>query len=87
MKSRVAGCDLGKASASFVIATVGEDGLVRIWDAETGEGLLAFLGHNEGVSGGLFRGTVDVSYSPDGSRLATAGRQGDKQDCPENFHP
>jgi len=58
------------------IATVGEDGIVRIWDSETGDVKLAFTGHTGGNSGGFFTGALDVSYSPDGSRLATAGADG-----------
>jgi WD40 repeat protein len=54
---------------------VGEDGMVRIWDAETGDLLLAFVGHTGGNAGG-FTGTLDVSYSPDGLELATAGADG-----------
>jgi WD40 repeat protein len=34
------------------------------------------MAHGDGVSGGLFQGALDVAYSPDGSRLATAGADG-----------
>ncbi len=43
--------------------TVGSDGLVRIWDAETGAELLTFLGNEDGLR--------SVTYSPDGTLLAT----------------
>lgn len=45
------------------IATVGDDGLAKVWDATSGEQLLRIkLGAN--------LGHVAVGYSPDGSRLA-----------------
>jgi WD40 repeat protein/DNA-binding SARP family transcriptional activator/tRNA A-37 threonylcarbamoyl transferase component Bud32 len=58
------------------VATVGQDNTIRIWDLQSGEVVLAWTGHGEGISGGLFFGTLDVAYSPDGSRLATAGADG-----------
>ncbi len=57
------------------IATVGEDGFVRIWDAESGDSVIEFIGHVGGNSGGR-PGTLDVAYSLDGTRLATAGADG-----------
>ena len=45
------------------IATVGEDGAVRVWDPETGEERYAIPG-----------GYIAVRFSPDGSLLATAGQ-------------
>ncbi|HEY1409729.1 MAG TPA: WD40 repeat domain-containing protein, partial [Promineifilum sp.] len=58
------------------LAGVGADNVIRIWDAVTGETILAWTGHGEGVSGGFYEGTLDVAYSPDGTRIATAGADG-----------
>jgi len=38
---------------------------VKVWDAQTGQELLALKGHTAGVS--------SVTFSPDGKRLASAG--------------
>jgi WD40 repeat protein len=46
------------------IATAGQDGNVRVWDATSGEELLVAVGHTERVTG--------VCYSPDGRRIATS---------------
>ena len=51
-----------------LIATGGQDGSVRIWDALTGSELIELPVHEDTVQ--------DVSWSPDGSRLASAGRDG-----------
>ncbi len=49
-----------------LIATGGQDGTVRLWDAATGTAMLHPLqGHRDGVS--------SLAFSPDGRRLATAG--------------
>ena len=45
------------------IATSGEDGTARIWDATTGDHLATLTGHRRAVTG--------VAYHPDGTRLAT----------------
>ncbi|KAA3661453.1 MAG: helix-turn-helix domain-containing protein [Chloroflexi bacterium] len=59
------------------LATVGADNVIRIWDVATGEVLLSWVGHELGnSSGGFYPGVLDVSYSPDGSRLATASSDG-----------
>jgi WD40 repeat protein/tRNA A-37 threonylcarbamoyl transferase component Bud32 len=47
------------------LATAGEDGVVRIRQASTGEVIQSLHGHTERV--------WDVAFSPDGSLLATAG--------------
>ena len=47
------------------IISAGGDGFLRLWNAETGEEILAFLGHVGRVT--------DVVYSNDGTRIASAG--------------
>jgi WD40 repeat protein len=48
------------------LATGTSDGAVQIWNATTGEEILATKGHADGVHG--------LAFSPDGSRLASASR-------------
>ena len=48
-----------------VWASSGEDGTVRLWDAETGASLRSIQGHAGDVNW--------VAFSPDGSKLATGG--------------
>ncbi|MCC6457216.1 MAG: hypothetical protein IT328_19835 [Caldilineaceae bacterium] len=43
---------------------------VLIWDVASGASLAALPGHGDGVTGG---GNLAMAWSPDGSRLATAG--------------
>ena len=47
------------------IATGGMDGIIRVWDADTGEFVRALVGHNSYVYG--------LAWSPDGTALASAG--------------
>jgi WD40 repeat protein len=46
------------------LATAGWDKLARLWDATTGQELLALAGHGNTISG--------VAFSPDGQRLASS---------------
>jgi WD40 repeat protein len=50
------------------LATGGTDGAAKVWNAETGELLATYLGHNSGVH--------TVGFNPSGSRLASGGRDG-----------
>ncbi len=52
----------------FVTEGPEETGLVDVRDAETGESVLAFTGHDVDIN--------DVAFSPDGSLVATAGDDG-----------
>ena len=47
------------------LASAGDDGTVRVWDAATGQEALTLKGHTAEVS--------SVAFSPDGTRLASAG--------------
>jgi WD40 repeat protein len=50
------------------VATASGDGTVRVWDPRSGEQLLLLRGHMGVVN--------SVEFSPDGSRLASAGADG-----------
>jgi WD40 repeat protein len=50
------------------LASAGQDGTVRVWDAESGDELLRLTGHDDWVHA--------VAFSPDGARLASAGQDG-----------
>jgi WD40 repeat protein len=51
-----------------LIATAGEDGAVRIWDVARGRPTTRPLAHGARIN--------DLTWSPDGRRLATAGGDG-----------
>ncbi len=59
------------------LAGVGRANQIRVWDINSGETVWTAEGHGPGVvANGLFTGIMDVAYSPDGSRLVTAGADG-----------
>jgi WD40 repeat protein/class 3 adenylate cyclase len=68
IRARVPIGDLAYRSDGRWIATGNEDGTARIFDATTGEQVLALPGHDLVVTG--------IAFSPDGSMLATAAVDG-----------
>src|SRR5262249_56407948 len=50
------------------IASVGQDGVVKVWDAATGREVHSFRAHQHNVH--------SVAFSPDGRRIATASSDG-----------
>jgi WD40 repeat protein len=60
------------------LATASHDKTVKVWDAASGKLLMTLSkeGHGDGVYGGLFPGILDVAFSADGTRLASAGGDG-----------
>ncbi len=59
------------------IATAGDDGTAKVWDATNGEELFTLRGHRpSGIGLPPYEGVVRVVFSPDGTRLATAGADG-----------
>jgi len=56
------------SSDGRLLATAGNDGTARLWDATTGEQLLVLAGHAGGVA--------SVAFDPDGTRLLTGGGDG-----------
>ena len=61
-------CVAFSPAANEVLASAGRDGIVRLWNAGTGESLQVIRGH-EGI-------VWWVDFSPDGATLATAGADG-----------
>jgi WD40 repeat protein len=59
------------------LAGASRDNLVYVWDVNSGELLLSLAGHGPGtIAEGLLSGVIDVAFSPDGARLASAGADG-----------
>jgi WD40 repeat protein len=60
------------------LATSSHDKTAKVWDAQTGQELLTLskAGHGYGIVGGQWTGILDVVFSPDGTRLASAGADG-----------
>ena len=71
------------------LATSSHDKTVKVWDAETGQELLTLsrAGHGDGIVGRLYTGILDVAFSPDGTRLATASDTDPAADLPETAEP
>jgi WD40 repeat protein len=59
-----------------MVATAGLDGIVKVWEIETGELLLEINAHETQPSG-FFRGVLDVDFSPDSKLLVTGGVDGE----------
>ncbi|HJT56439.1 MAG TPA: hypothetical protein VJ761_08090, partial [Ktedonobacteraceae bacterium] len=56
------------------IASAGGDGLVRVWEAETGHTLLTYRGHRWRFEKVNWPPTIyNIAWSPEGLRLASAG--------------
>jgi WD40 repeat protein/nucleoside phosphorylase len=56
------------------IASAGGDGMVRIWEAETGEKLLTYRGHKHALNIMNIQATIyTVAWAPEGLRIASAG--------------
>jgi WD40 repeat protein len=51
-----------------MLATAGEDTTAKLWNLGTGKRLLTLTGHTSALTG--------LDFSPDGTRLATAGGDG-----------
>jgi WD40 repeat protein len=60
------------------LATASHDKTVKVWDAASGKLLMTLSkeGHGDGVYGGLFPGILDVAFSADSARIASAGADG-----------
>ncbi len=58
----------------YRIASAGGDGLVRVWEAETGRTLLTYRGHRWRFEKVNMPPTIyNIAWSPEGLRLASAG--------------
>ncbi len=54
------------------VASAGNDGVIRVWESDTGHELCTLKGHQPGERGWI----AAVAFSPDGQRLASAGYDG-----------
>jgi WD40 repeat protein/serine/threonine protein kinase len=60
-----------------LLATASDDLTAKIWDATSGEVIFTLRGHGHApTSVPPFDGVIQVSFSPDGKQLATAGGDG-----------
>ncbi|MEV7468162.1 TIR domain-containing protein [Streptomyces kronopolitis] len=58
----------GAREADPVLVTIGNEGLVRLWDTSTGQGRRILRGHGRRVA--------SLAFSPDGTYLAACGNDG-----------
>ena len=56
----------------YILATGGDEGTIRLWDAKQGRELCVFLSPSESLSIGI----LIVKWSPDGKMIATGGYDG-----------
>jgi WD40 repeat protein len=59
------------------VVSVGDDMLVKVWDAATGKPVLSCEGHAKQTPQGYATALYTVAVSPDGGTIATADRIGD----------
>jgi WD40 repeat protein len=59
------------------LASVGDDMLVKVWEAETGKNLLTLEGHRKQTPQGYATALYTVAISPDGKVLASGDRIGE----------
>jgi len=59
---------LAYANDGYRLASGGDDGLVMLWNLQSGKLMSSFTGHSGGVTG--------VMFSPSGTRLISIGRDG-----------
>jgi WD40 repeat protein len=57
-----------------LIATCGQDQIVKVWDDETGAGIQSFPGHGKPIDDAGFDGfKFRIDFSPDGKRIVSGG--------------
>jgi len=69
--------DLVALPEQNLIATVGDDMLVKLWDAETGSFIRAMDGHTRQTPEGYTTALYAIAASPDGKTLASGDRIGE----------
>ncbi|MGP3951133.1 TIR domain-containing protein [Streptomyces sp. 7N604] len=62
------GARIGTAEAGPLLVTVGNDGVVRLWDTSTGQGRRILRGHGRKIG--------SLTFSADGALLAASGNDG-----------